>query len=89
MNRRSGEAQTTGSKRDVELTLNLINPGELTTLSIAGEPFDGRRTTLVRIIDDLRLRVAASEEGGDLKPVLEDAERALEILDRRRARKAF
>jgi len=70
-----------GSERDVELTANLISPGEITALTIAGEPFEDRREALLKLIDELRIRIESSERGEDLKPFLRDAKNALESLD--------
>lgn len=70
-----------GSERDVELTANLISPREITALTIAGEPFEDRREALLKLIDELRIRIESSERGEDLKPLLRDAKNALESLD--------
>lgn len=70
-----------GSESDVQATANDINPREITSLTIAGEPFSSRREALLRLIEELKARMRASERGKDLEPILRDAESALASLD--------
>lgn len=72
-----------GSEEDVASVALHINSGEINAIAISGEPFGERRQRLIELIGEIEARMEASPRGQDLKPLLHEAQTALQIVEQR------
>ncbi|MCM2294059.1 hypothetical protein NAC44_17165 [Allorhizobium sp. BGMRC 0089] len=71
-----------GARADVQTTADDFNPGAITALVMADEPYEGREEALCKVIEELEARVKAGRRGEDLQPLLQEARTALETVRR-------
>ena len=70
-----------GAEGDVEATAESINPREITATTMAEDSAETRADWLRQMIGELEARVAASDRGQDLEPLLHEARAALRIVE--------